>query len=385
MNIVLCSREDESRALSHGLVLCTPEEAEKYLMHYRTEGSKNGQRLYQYKDGSLTPLGRIHYGVGQSNRSSRKAEKYAQKAQKAQAKYEKATNKAIRAQDRAVRKNLGVRDDQKSKDRLAEAILKQEKAKSKMEEYRNKAEIYNSRAKQKEEERQRKLESDTKGLDSDSANKLREAVSSKIDSGKNADKMFEEMDKRNANIDEHKFRRDVERFDKLSYQDKKKVGDEVLRRVHDFDYKSKDGEGWEDSDEANELRSWMFKRIDSKSGNWNVGESVSKGNQAAMDKMDKAYDQETERIRQVKKEIDYVDKDRNEREHPFLSIFTSEEYYNSESKRLKAALKTDKVYQALKEASREAEKDLCGAVLKDIGFSDTPENRSLIFPYVFLD
>lgn len=35
-----------------------------YLMHWRTKGSKNGQRLYQNKDGSLTPLGREHYGVG---------------------------------------------------------------------------------------------------------------------------------------------------------------------------------------------------------------------------------------------------------------------------------------------------------------------------------
>ena len=47
------------------LVLVTREELEKSsLAHYRTPGSKNGERLYQYKDGSLTPLGRIHYGVG---------------------------------------------------------------------------------------------------------------------------------------------------------------------------------------------------------------------------------------------------------------------------------------------------------------------------------
>ena len=47
------------------LVLMTREDLEnRALAHYRTPGSKNGQRLYQYKDGSLTPLGRIHYGVG---------------------------------------------------------------------------------------------------------------------------------------------------------------------------------------------------------------------------------------------------------------------------------------------------------------------------------
>lgn len=35
-----------------------------FLMHWRTRGSKNGVRLYQYPDGSLTPLGREHYGIG---------------------------------------------------------------------------------------------------------------------------------------------------------------------------------------------------------------------------------------------------------------------------------------------------------------------------------
>lgn len=35
-----------------------------YLMHTRTVGSKNGVRRYQYEDGKLTPLGKIHYGIG---------------------------------------------------------------------------------------------------------------------------------------------------------------------------------------------------------------------------------------------------------------------------------------------------------------------------------
>lgn len=47
------------------LELVTRDDFEnRTLAHYRTEGSKNGVRLYQNKDGSLTPLGRIHYGVG---------------------------------------------------------------------------------------------------------------------------------------------------------------------------------------------------------------------------------------------------------------------------------------------------------------------------------
>jgi len=40
------------------------------LMHYRTPGSKNGVRLYQYPDGSLTPLGKKRYGYD-SNENGR--------------------------------------------------------------------------------------------------------------------------------------------------------------------------------------------------------------------------------------------------------------------------------------------------------------------------
>ena len=39
------------------------------LKHYRTPGSKNGVRKYQYEDGTLTPAGRIHYGVGKGGAS----------------------------------------------------------------------------------------------------------------------------------------------------------------------------------------------------------------------------------------------------------------------------------------------------------------------------
>lgn len=38
---------------------------ESYLAHYGVLGQKHGKRRYQYEDGSLTPLGRIHYGIGQ--------------------------------------------------------------------------------------------------------------------------------------------------------------------------------------------------------------------------------------------------------------------------------------------------------------------------------
>lgn len=37
---------------------------EQYLIHWRTKGSKNGERRYQYEDGTYTPLGKARRRVG---------------------------------------------------------------------------------------------------------------------------------------------------------------------------------------------------------------------------------------------------------------------------------------------------------------------------------
>ena len=42
---------------------------DNYLVHYRTPGSKNGVRLYQYPDGTLTPLGELRYYKDTKNKS----------------------------------------------------------------------------------------------------------------------------------------------------------------------------------------------------------------------------------------------------------------------------------------------------------------------------
>ena len=44
-----------------------------YLAHYGTKGMKWGERKYQNSDGSLTPLGRVHYGVGAALGSAKEA------------------------------------------------------------------------------------------------------------------------------------------------------------------------------------------------------------------------------------------------------------------------------------------------------------------------
>lgn len=41
------------------------------LMHHGVKGQKHGTRRWQYEDGSLTPAGRIHYGVGEARDKAR--------------------------------------------------------------------------------------------------------------------------------------------------------------------------------------------------------------------------------------------------------------------------------------------------------------------------
>ncbi len=44
----------------------------RIVSHHGITGQKHGVRRYQYKDGSLTPLGRIRYGKGKPRKSSKK-------------------------------------------------------------------------------------------------------------------------------------------------------------------------------------------------------------------------------------------------------------------------------------------------------------------------
>lgn len=79
--------------LSHGVIMCTRDEAE-YIMHFGIKGQKHGIRRWQNEDGSLTPEGYIHYGVGQGNKAKAKADKYQAKADKIQLKADKYKVKA---------------------------------------------------------------------------------------------------------------------------------------------------------------------------------------------------------------------------------------------------------------------------------------------------
>lgn len=74
----------------------TMDEVDDYLCHYGVKDQKHGVRRYQNLDGSLTPLGRLHYGIGFKNIGQVEAARRA----KEKAKKEKEENERKKKEDK---------------------------------------------------------------------------------------------------------------------------------------------------------------------------------------------------------------------------------------------------------------------------------------------
>ena len=80
-----------------------------YLIHYGTKGQKWGDRKYQYEDGSLTPEGKIHYGVGQGKKGSYNPPSYDYKKKKY-----KGSNQKINSKGKSKKSNYNVQKHMKT-------------------------------------------------------------------------------------------------------------------------------------------------------------------------------------------------------------------------------------------------------------------------------
>lgn len=475
MNIVLCTREDESRTLAHGLILCTPEEAEDYLMHYRTKGSKNGERRWQDENGRLTPAGYEHYAEMYGwNRRLKKARKLDNKADKARGEIDRASGKADKAlldlnDKQSKKEQLDVDADRarqlandknelsekalskydpsktglvagyrkhkmnstskaaekatknaekanaeanKQQELVNESMTKLDAANREVEAAKAKARIADSEAAkyadklQRKEDRMSRYMNEDGTLNEEGINKYTYATpnpgekkmsllgrikfgnhyADKFDNENKMKMTKEEYDKWEAEENE-KFEKGTElhdrasNFDKLSPEDKRKYGDEILSYCKekgeefmniynpDGKWNSKAFDKLKDTYEYttfNDLQSWVMDRVYNKSGSWNAGE-YKKGSNA--EKASHEYNRVSDEISKV---YDKVSKETG---------YTIGKNYD---KLIKAVKQTDE-WPALDNAYKKAEGDLLGAMLKDIGFSDTPENRSMLMQYAFLD
>lgn len=66
--------KDGQRKKEKGVKQSAMYDDKNFLIHYRTQGSKNGVRRYQNEDGSLTPEGYAHYGIDPNGRNEGQVE-----------------------------------------------------------------------------------------------------------------------------------------------------------------------------------------------------------------------------------------------------------------------------------------------------------------------
>lgn len=171
-------------------------------------------------------------------------------------------------------------------------------------------------------------------------------------------------------------------LDNLSVSQRKRLGnglldclDTVGKEVSD---KIRRGEkvNRDDYSEYNTMSEWLTEEIYERSGSWNAGEFKT-GSKAkpAYDKMMDASDKMDAHAESVKKKLGLTGN----------AYWFSTNPKDKASAKLRQALDKDDVWKSMNKAYNDAEKDLCGAILQDLGFPDNSANRSIIIQYAFID
>lgn len=181
---------------------------------------------------------------------------------------------------------------------------------------------------------------------------------------------------------ERKFYKQLDKFDKLSPEDKQKVGNEVLKKLDKY---RKNWENMTHDDRKTEdgLANWLFEQIKDKSANWNVDEAHSPKARKIMDQMNEVSRDYWDRREEIEKQIKYDEVPYTKAEQSSITLqMINSARREKERKRLQEALKKDSTIQALDQEHKKLENNLCEQVLEDLGFAVTAANVSMIFPYV---
>lgn len=446
MPLILCTRE-ERPVLSHGMVLCTQEQADDYLMHYRVGGEKNGRRRWQDESGRLTPEGYKHYAEMYGwNKRLRKAEKLQNKADAAKARADKALEKSDRITVRAnkfynknnvrlkrvqiqrdedyARKALAAREAQRTATSYADKLQRKEDREAK---YRNEdgslndkgiakytvaqqhkgdprkmnflgklkfGREYSKMYDEQEARQMREAKDEADAVVHDTLNKVHELKygtkdsRNAIDGLKYAIGTFEKENLVRPDTLEYakeqyaKLRTDeladlgtfadgLDKYGSMSSKEKAETGSRLLDELSstyksDFgapNYRSGDQEYLNLTDK---LRGWLVDTVYEKCGSINAGWYKPGTNaEKANKKADESYKKLSAREDQIKKETGLTSpKDRD---------------------RLQNLLKKDSTWKQLNVDWNQDLDDVAGAILKDLGFPDTPTYRSLINMYGWYD
>ena len=194
------------------------------LYHYGTPGMEWGKRWYQYKDGTYTPLGRIHYGIGVNKKDMTPGEKILNTARAALDTaagygYVKYKKRDVVVKGDRFAKARAMKQQKADQKRAEEAYKKRQELKAKVKEEKEKLKQIYAEQKQKQEEAFRKQQEENAKKNQERKQQQEELIK----------KQTEEIDKKRAedqsqkNVDEAK----SGKFDKYSNEDLKKYTDRL--------------------------------------------------------------------------------------------------------------------------------------------------------------
>ena len=182
------------------------------------------------------------------------------------------------------------------------------------------------------------------------------------------EKITEEKQRTKALIDTR-----LNGYDSMSAKSKQKLGEDVLEAL------AATNRSYQDNDPdfekmSNDLQSWLIDRVYEKSGSINAAD-YKPGSKAyaAEEKANATWKQMSDREDQIKKDIGYSVNNLHDKK------------YLKESKRLQEALQKDSVWKDLSRLWNSQENDVMGAILQDLGFTDNPRNRSILYSYGWFD
>jgi len=369
-----------------GLQLIPKEYENSVLIHHGVKGQKHGIRRWQNEDGSLTPEGYIHYGVGQGNKQKSDTK------EKTETKEKPRKSLSQRIKERIQSMYLPPNMIGKSKEEI-KAWEEKEKAKFDIESKKEQAEINFG----KQLERFDKLDSDVQKevlknvedrLDKLHSKKFLTHDERKIEDGLKDWLLTAYYNKRKVaeQIGKSKSDEQIAYLDSLSdgSPEKAKAIEDILRRSDEAsekrsqefaDYQKKgyswtechqwiDSKLFADPDfiELTNLESWLSGQISTKSGDWYWTTGVSDG-----------FKKITDRIHDLRQKdmaiYNEVFKDKSSVNHKQLN-----KMYENDPRIVKINKEIDELTAKMPEQ-----------VLKDLGVPINEANLERIKPFVFWD
>lgn len=169
-------------------------------------------------------------------------------------------------------------------------------------------------------------------------------------------------------------------YDSMSEKDKARVGNRVLEELAAMTTRNYRQDGEEYGSMMMDLQTWLVDRVYEKAGSMNASEYKPGTNALrAQEKADTTFMERDEREAQIRKENGFPE--------PYTGSYSKSKYdqIKRDEERLQKLLQKDSTWKKLDVQLNKDYDEVNGAILKDLGFPDTPRNRSILYRFGWWD